>query len=184
MLWNTSKVQIERGIQLFPHNISLIIRPNHMLWNTSKVQKEMGIQLFSPQYLSYYSTYPYLTGVAKYDFDLLVRFFKMLFCTGLYDSYIVNPYKISLVRAGSGTSWAIRTMDFATPAYDVGTQWDNSFEYGSHNIGLPDKIRCFEQAKRSLSRAPVLTLSSQGVHISLIQTRIHHNLISKRAITL
>ena len=52
--------------------------------------------------------------MAKYDFDLLVRYIKMLFCT-LYDSYIVNPYKTSLVRTGSGTSWAIRTMDFATP---------------------------------------------------------------------
>ena len=55
--------------------------------------------------------------MAKYDFDLLDRFFKMLFCISLYDSYIVNPipYKISLVPTGSGTSLAIRTMDFATP---------------------------------------------------------------------
>ena len=57
-----------------------------------------------------------LSGVAKYDLDLLVRFFKIIFCTCPYDIYIVNPYKISLVRTSSGTSWAIRTMDFATPA--------------------------------------------------------------------
>jgi hypothetical protein len=40
------------------------------------------------------------SGPAKSDFDLLVRFYLKHF---------------SLVRTGCGTTWAIRTIDFAGP---------------------------------------------------------------------
>ena len=52
-----------------------------------------------------------------YFFDLLVRFYQLQFSTCPYDNYIVNSGHISLVRTDCGTTWAIRTIEFATPAW-------------------------------------------------------------------
>ena len=54
-------------------------------------------------------------GPAKSDFDLLVRFLPDIFFTCPYDIYIENSLKFPLVRTGCGTTWAIRTIDFAAP---------------------------------------------------------------------
>ena len=54
-------------------------------------------------------------GPAKSDFDLLVRFLPEVFITCPYDIYIVNSWKFPLVRTSCGTTWAIRTIDFAAP---------------------------------------------------------------------
>ena len=55
-------------------------------------------------------------GPAKSDFDLLVRFYLKQYFTCPFDIYKVNSWKFPLVRTGYGTTWAIRTIDFAAPA--------------------------------------------------------------------
>ena len=55
------------------------------------------------------------TGTAKSVFDLLVCFLPEVFFTCPHDIYLVNSWKFPLVCTGCGTTWAIRTIDFAAP---------------------------------------------------------------------
>ena len=46
-------------------------------------------------------------------------FLPEVFFTCPYDIYIVISWKFPLVHTGDGTTWAIRTIDFATPVNNI-----------------------------------------------------------------